>query len=107
MQYSVEQQTPFITSPAPGAPDSETDNVPYLSPESRWGRLGVMIPVSAISNWKRQCPYCEQTAPGICIGNFTKCSSGTLWDAPQSVKDTGDTHHGLQAVQAWTLLLTP
>lgn len=34
------QQTSFITSAAPGAPDAETDNVPYLSGESRVREAG-------------------------------------------------------------------
>lgn len=65
-----------------------------------------MILASAISNWKHGSPHWEQTAPGICMGNFTQCGSGTLRGAPSGAEDTGDTHHGRQVVQAWTLPLT-
>lgn len=34
---SADQRTPFVTSPAPGAPDLETDDAPYLSLDSRVG----------------------------------------------------------------------
>lgn len=57
-EHTGDQQTPFITSPAPGAPDFETDNVPYLSLESRVGEgwdedscfsdKGVEVPVSSL-----------------------------------------------------------
>lgn len=36
-EHGADQQTPFITSAAPGAPFSETDNAPYLSLESGVG----------------------------------------------------------------------
>lgn len=113
-KHGADQQTPFITSAAPGVPFSETDNAPYLSLESRVGEgperrsrfsfsdKGLPAPASVAAS-----KHSARGARGICIGNFTKCGWGRLWGAPGSAEDAQDTHRGRHAVQASPLPRTP
>lgn len=80
-EHSAHQQASFIMSPAPAAPDSETDNAPYLSGESRVREAGGDNATSVIRSRK----HCKQTAPGhgTCNGNLQSAALGG------SVEDTG------------------